>query len=42
VSDQQLLPDGLEGRRFYVPTDRGFEAELGRRLEALRKKLDAG
>jgi putative ATPase len=39
VSDQQLLPEGLEGRRFYTPTDRGFEAELGRRLEALRKKL---
>jgi putative ATPase len=39
VSGQQLLPEGLEGRRFYTPTDRGFEAELGRRLEALRKKL---
>jgi putative ATPase len=37
VSDQQLLPDGLEDRRFYAPTERGFEAELGRRLEALRK-----
>jgi putative ATPase len=42
VSDQQLLPEGLEGRRFYTPTDRGFEAELGRRLEALRKKLGDG
>jgi len=40
VADQQLLPDGLEGRRFYQPTDRGFEAELGRRLELLRKKLE--
>jgi putative ATPase len=39
VSDQQLLPEGLEGRRFYMPTDRGFEAELGRRLEALRKQI---
>src|SRR6476620_9721989 len=39
VSDQQLLPDGLEGRRFYSPTERGFEAELGRRLEALRKRV---
>ena len=38
VSDQQLLPDGLEKARFYTPTERGFEAELGRRLEALRKK----
>ena len=40
VSDQPLLPDGLRGRRFYKPTDRGFEAELGRRLPAFRKKLD--
>jgi putative ATPase len=39
VSDQQLLPDGLEDRRFYVPTDRGFEAELGRRLVALRQRF---
>ena len=39
VSDQPLLPEGLEGRRFYAPTDRGFEAELGRRLETLRRKI---
>jgi putative ATPase len=39
VSDQQLLPDGLEDRRFYAPTDRGFEAELGRRLAALRERF---
>jgi len=39
VSDQPLLPESLQGQRFYAPTDRGFEAELGRRLEALREKL---
>jgi putative ATPase len=39
VSDQRLLPDGLAGRRFYAPTDRGFEAELGRRLAALRERF---
>ncbi len=39
VSDQPLMPPGLEDLRFYAPTDRGFEVELGRRLEALRKKL---
>jgi putative ATPase len=39
VGDQPLLPPGLEDRHFYAPTDRGFEAELGRRLEALRKRL---
>ncbi len=39
VSDQPLMPIGLEERRFYAPTDRGFEAELGKRLEELRKRL---
>jgi putative ATPase len=40
VSDQPLLPEALRGRRFYEPSDRGYEEELGRRLAALRKKLD--
>jgi len=42
VSDQQLLPEGLEERRFYLPTDRGFEAELSRRWAALQKKIRPG
>jgi putative ATPase len=40
VSDQPLMPEELRGRRFYAPTDRGLELELGKRLEELRKKLD--
>jgi putative ATPase len=39
VSDQPLLPEELRGTRFYMPTERGFEAELGRRLEALRTRF---
>jgi putative ATPase len=39
VGSQQLVPEGLEAERFYEPTDRGFEAELGRRLEAIRRRL---
>jgi putative ATPase len=39
VSDQQLLPDGLAGQRFYTPTDRGFEVELGKRLADLRMRF---
>jgi putative ATPase len=42
VSDQQLLPEGLENRCFYLPTDRGFEAELSRRWAALQKKIRPG
>ncbi len=39
VTDQPLLPEGLEESRFYEPTDRGFEAELGRRLADLRHRF---
>jgi putative ATPase len=37
VTDQPLLPEGLEEQGFYRPTDRGFEAELSARLGALKK-----
>ena len=41
VADQPLAPEEVQGERFYEPTDRGFEAELSRRLEALRKRSAA-
>ncbi len=37
LGDQWMLPESLRERRFYNPTDRGFEADLGRRLERLRE-----
>jgi putative ATPase len=40
VGEQPLLPEAVRGQRFYNPTDRGFEEELGRRMTELRKKLD--
>ena len=39
VSDQRLLPESLADARFYTPTERGFEAELARRLAALRERF---
>ena len=33
IADQQHLPDSLAGRRFYEPTDRGYEAEVARRVK---------
>ena len=39
VGDQRLLPPGLENARFYAPTGRGFEADLGERLERLRNRF---
>jgi len=36
VAGMECLPDGLVGRRYYRPTDRGTEKDLGARLEAAR------
>lgn len=37
VIGQQNLPGNLAGRRYYEPTDRGFEHELGERLTEIRR-----
>jgi len=39
IADQQHLPDELAGRRYYEPTDQGFEAEIGRRMKAWESLL---
>jgi putative ATPase len=39
VAGQPLLPEELSGERFYEPTERGFEAELRKRIEAIRSRL---
>ena len=36
------LPPAHKDRRFYEPTDRGFEAEVRRRLEEWRRKRTSG
>ena len=38
VAPMECLPPGIAGRRFYHPTDRGFEAETGRRLDEARRR----
>ena len=37
--DETYLPDNLRDRRYYVPTELGAEAELKRRLDALRRRV---
>jgi putative ATPase len=37
VSAMDCLPSELAGKRYYQPTDRGFEREIGRRLEGWRR-----
>jgi len=38
ISDQQYLPNELEGKIFYEPTEIGREASLKKYLEVVRKK----
>jgi putative ATPase len=33
VADMSCLPPALEGRKYYVPRERGFEKEIKRRLD---------
>jgi putative ATPase len=33
VADMSCLPPALEGRKYYTPTERGFEKEIKRRLD---------
>ncbi len=39
VAPQQYLPDELVGRRYYDPSDRGYERQVSERLAAIRKIL---
>jgi len=44
--DQQYLPDELAAKRYYLPTDQGYEATIGERMErrasARQAARDAG
>ena len=42
VADMDCLPPAHRNRRFYEPSERGFEVEIRKRLESLRKKLSRG
>ncbi len=37
---QQYLPDGLTGRRFYEPTDMGYERQIREHMAFLEKSLE--
>jgi putative ATPase len=40
--DQQYLPDGLAERRYYLPTDQGYEATISARMSARTDTRSAG
>ena len=37
IADMECLPPSLSGKKYYNPTDRGFEKEIKRRLEGWEK-----
>ena len=39
VTDMECLPEALRGRRYYLPTNRGVEERIARRLEELRRDV---
>jgi putative ATPase len=39
--DQQYLPDRLAGKRYYVPSEQGYEKVIGERMENRRAARDA-
>jgi putative ATPase len=40
--DQQGLPDALEGRRYYDPSERGWEARIRERMDRLQADREQG
>ena len=42
VAPQEYLPEELRGREYYHPNDRGYEREVGPRLERIRAILHQG
>ncbi|MDR0431820.1 MAG: replication-associated recombination protein A [Bifidobacteriaceae bacterium] len=40
IAGQQYAPDELAGRRYYTPTDRGYERQVAARLTKIHQLLD--
>ena len=41
IADMECLPPSLAGKKYYNPTDRGFENEIRRRLEGWEMRKEA-
>jgi putative ATPase len=37
IAGMECLPERLRGRRYYVPTEEGFEKRMGERLDQIKK-----
>ena len=40
VAPMKFMPEGLEGVRYYNPSDRGYESQITSRLARIRKALE--
>lgn len=38
--EQDYLPDRLKGKKYYKPSDRGYEKDISERLDKIRKKKE--
>jgi putative ATPase len=38
ITNQKYLPENLQGKKYYYPKEIGFEKEIKRRLDYIRKK----
>jgi putative ATPase len=41
VTDQSYLPEQIEGRTYYTPSDRGYEARMREYLDRVRRMRSA-
>ena len=40
--EQQNLPDSLQGKRYYTPSDQGYEKQVAAQLKARRQQKERG
>ena len=38
MSPQQYLPDGMEGMRFYEPSENGYEKKIREHMEFIKRE----
>ena len=41
IAGMECLPERLRGRRYYAPTEEGFEKRMGERLEQIKKTRES-
>jgi len=41
IAGMECLPERLRGRRYYFPTEEGFEKRMGERIEQIEKTRES-